>query len=45
LAGELEKLCRYAKDPANGIWVDTVAAIGGYVRKKQVSGFQFLVSG
>jgi len=35
LAGELEKLCRYAKDPANGIWVDTVAAIGGYVRKNR----------
>jgi len=32
LAGELEELCRYAKDPANGIWVDTVAAIGKYVR-------------
>jgi peptidoglycan/xylan/chitin deacetylase (PgdA/CDA1 family) len=31
LSSELEKLCRYAKDPANGIWLDTVAAVGKYV--------------
>jgi peptidoglycan-N-acetylglucosamine deacetylase len=31
LIPELEKLCQYAKNPANGIWIDTVAAIGQYV--------------
>ena len=35
LAGELEKLCRYAQDPANGIWADTVAAVGKYVRERK----------
>lgn len=29
----LEDICKYCKDPANGIWLDTVAAIGAYVRK------------
>ena len=32
LAGDLDKLCRYAKDPAKGIWVDTMAVISRYVR-------------
>jgi len=27
----LETLCRYASDPANGIWVDTVGRIGRYI--------------
>jgi peptidoglycan/xylan/chitin deacetylase (PgdA/CDA1 family) len=27
----LEALCRYATDPANGIWVDTVGRISAYV--------------
>jgi len=31
----LEALCRYCKDPANGIWVDTVEAIGRYVAGRQ----------
>lgn len=35
LASELEKLCRYVKDPANGIWVDTVAAVGKYVKERR----------
>ncbi len=30
--GVLEALCRYATDPANGLWADTVAAVGSYVR-------------
>ena len=38
LAGELDKLCRYLKDPANGIWVDTVAAIGKHVKERQTRG-------
>jgi peptidoglycan/xylan/chitin deacetylase (PgdA/CDA1 family) len=28
----LEKLCRHCLDPAGGIWLDTVAAVGEYVR-------------
>lgn len=30
----LEMLIAYLKDPANGIWVETVAEIGGYVKKQ-----------
>jgi peptidoglycan/xylan/chitin deacetylase (PgdA/CDA1 family) len=29
----LEETCRWLTDPANGFWVDTVAAIGTYVRQ------------
>lgn len=32
LASTLDALCRYAKDAANGIWIDTAAAIGSYVQ-------------
>lgn len=28
----LETICRYAKDPANGIWIDTVANLAMHVR-------------
>lgn len=28
----LDGLCRYLADPANGLWVDTVEAVGDYVR-------------
>ncbi|MDA0990539.1 MAG: polysaccharide deacetylase family protein, partial [Verrucomicrobia bacterium] len=31
----LDQLCAYANDAANGIWVDTIAAIGRYVRDKR----------
>ncbi len=31
----LESLCRYAADPANGIWIDTVQAVGGYVAARR----------
>lgn len=31
LADTLEKLCQYAQEPANGIWIDTVANIGKYI--------------
>jgi len=34
-ADALDALCRYATDPANGIWIDTVAAIGRYVDARQ----------
>jgi peptidoglycan/xylan/chitin deacetylase (PgdA/CDA1 family) len=32
IAATLEALCQYAQDPANGLWIDTVAAIGKYIR-------------
>lgn len=33
----LEAICAYCRDPANGIWIDTVGAIGAYIR--QARGF------
>jgi peptidoglycan/xylan/chitin deacetylase (PgdA/CDA1 family) len=33
LASAVEGVCRYARDPSNGIWIDTVGAIADYVRK------------
>ena len=29
----LEAICAYCQDPANGIWLDTVGAIGAYIHK------------
>ena len=34
-AAALTALCQYARDPANGLWVDTVAAIGKYIRQQR----------
>ena len=31
----IDSICRYAADPANGIWLDHVSTIGDYVREKQ----------
>ncbi|MBI2194553.1 MAG: polysaccharide deacetylase family protein [Planctomycetes bacterium] len=31
LASTLDALCRHARQPSSGIWLDTVAAIGSYV--------------
>jgi peptidoglycan/xylan/chitin deacetylase (PgdA/CDA1 family) len=31
----LERLCRYCLDEAGGIWLDTVAAVGEYVRRSR----------
>jgi len=31
----LEELCKYAKDPANGVWIDTVENIGRYVQQQR----------
>ena len=31
----IDSICRYASDPANGIWIDNVTAIGKYVRVKR----------
>jgi hypothetical protein len=32
-ASALERLCRHAKDPANGLWIDTVGNIARYIMK------------
>jgi peptidoglycan/xylan/chitin deacetylase (PgdA/CDA1 family) len=32
-ATALAALCRYLKDPSNGVWVDTVANIGKYIQE------------
>ncbi|MBM4031443.1 MAG: polysaccharide deacetylase [Planctomycetes bacterium] len=34
-ADALDALCRYCREEANGIWIDTVAAIGRYVSDKR----------
>ena len=31
----IEELCKYASDPANGIWIDNVHKIASYVRDKR----------
>lgn len=36
-ADTLEQICRYCTDPANAIWIDTVAAIGRYIRESRTS--------
>jgi peptidoglycan/xylan/chitin deacetylase (PgdA/CDA1 family) len=33
----LEELLKYAKDPANGIWIDTLKAIGRYVQDQRTN--------
>jgi len=35
LARTVEEVCQYAKDPAHGLWMDTVENIGNYVIKNQ----------
>lgn len=34
-ASTLEALCRYAQDPADGLWIDTVAAVGQYILEQR----------
>ena len=29
----LDAVCRYASDPANGVWIGTVAEIGTYINQ------------
>jgi hypothetical protein len=31
----LEGICKYATDPANGIWIDTVHNIAFHIREKR----------
>jgi hypothetical protein len=28
---QVDALCRYCTDPANGVWIDTVATVGRHV--------------
>ncbi len=28
---DLDRFCAYCRDPANGVWIHTVAAVGGYI--------------
>ncbi len=34
-AATLEQICQYAKDPDNGLWIDTVGTIGKYILEQQ----------
>ena len=36
-AAALEQFLRYASDPANGIWMNTVEAVGKYIRARRGS--------
>jgi len=35
LLSTLEEICKYASDPANGIWIDNIHNIASYVRTKR----------
>jgi peptidoglycan/xylan/chitin deacetylase (PgdA/CDA1 family) len=35
LAKTLEEVCRFAQDPANGLWVDSVAAVAAEVKQQR----------
>jgi len=37
LLSTIDSICRYASDPANGIWIDNISNIGAYVRKNRKS--------
>lgn len=34
LVSTVDAICRYAQDPANGLWLDTVANIGEYIHSR-----------
>ena len=34
----LEAICEYAKDPANGLWIGTVEAVGSYIAEQRRQG-------
>ena len=36
----LEELCQYARDPANGIWIDTVGTIARYTASIRKAGLR-----
>ncbi len=35
LTKTVDDLCRYVADPANGLWIDTVGTIGGYIVERR----------
>ena len=35
-ASTLEAICKYAGNPANGVWIDTVNAVGSHVLREQL---------
>ncbi len=35
LLSTIEEICRYASDPANGIWIDNVHNIASYIKEKR----------
>ena len=37
-AAVIEELCRFAQDPSNGLWLDTVANVADFVLKSRLSG-------
>jgi peptidoglycan/xylan/chitin deacetylase (PgdA/CDA1 family) len=37
-ASALEALCKYARDPSNGLWIDTVEAIARYIQQERAGG-------
>ncbi len=43
VATTLEALCEYAQDPANGLWIDTVATIGKYIQEQRAGAIKGLV--
>jgi peptidoglycan/xylan/chitin deacetylase (PgdA/CDA1 family) len=34
----LEEICQFAKEPRHGIWVDTIEAVGTYIREQRLKG-------
>jgi len=37
LSSTLEAICKYSKDPKNGIWIDTVQSVAQYVQEKRTA--------
>lgn len=38
LPDTLERICEFCTDPGNGLWLDTVAAVGAYIRSHRPHG-------
>jgi hypothetical protein len=37
LTSTLEAICKYAQDPQNGIWIDTVQSVAQYIQEKRTA--------
>jgi hypothetical protein len=35
ISSTLKAICEYAQDPANGLWLDTVEEVAGYILKQR----------